>query len=118
MVLPPYAALDALHRGAGCPALLGTLAEYAVFSELLATRGHMPESISVIQHAQTALCEFSQRGPATLWALPEAAYDALTAWLECYVTQAEHAGMTGILLAHAALPEFVERRPMVMKVAA
>jgi hypothetical protein len=40
MVLPPYAVLDAIHRGHGSVELLSTMAEYTIFSELLAARIH------------------------------------------------------------------------------
>jgi hypothetical protein len=118
MVLPPYAVLDALHRGQGSAEMLSTLADYAVFSELLAFRGHVPDSLNGVQRAQRALVEFTHRGAATQWALPDATYAVLTGWLLRYVEQLEHAGLQGILQAHAVLPAFVASRAGELKKAA
>jgi hypothetical protein len=118
MVLPPYAVLDALHRGRGSVEMLSTLAEYAVFSELLALRGHSSDSLHAVQCAQAALLELASRGPAAEWTLPVAIYAVLSGWLTHYVGQLELAGLQGILLAHAELPAFVASRAIELKKAA
>jgi hypothetical protein len=116
MLLPPYAALDALHRGYGSTASRGVLAEAAVFSEFLAERGHVAEGLPVIHDAQRALISLAHSAEAPT--LPPAAYEALKTWLSAYVEQLEHAGLEGIVSAGNALPAFVAGRTGELKLAA
>jgi len=116
MLLPPYAALDALHRGRGSKSSHEVLAEAAVFSEFLATRGHGAEAIPVVHDAQRALV--SMANDASMMALPVVAYETLKAWLTTYVEQLEQAGLEGIVAAGNALPSFIASRTVALKMAA
>lgn len=118
MVLPPYAALDAIHRGRSSFELLNVMAEYAVFSELLAARGHVPGCRALVQRVQRILGHVGVNGASSQYQLPAQGYETLTAWLEFYVEQLGQAGLDGILTAHAALPEFIAERTAEMKAAA
>ncbi|KVP39973.1 hypothetical protein WJ87_07250 [Burkholderia ubonensis] len=117
MALPPYAMLDALHRGRGSAEILTALSEHALFSELLTERGHGPDSPDAVYCAQHALVDASVRGSSSDWTLPVDKYQALTRWLSHYVGQLEHAGLQGILSAHAALSDFLAKRTIEMKAA-
>jgi hypothetical protein len=116
MLLPPYAALDAMYRGYGSTASRGVLAEAAVFSEFLAERGHVAEGLPTIHDAQRALISLAHS--AEVSTLPLAAYEMLKAWLSTYVEQLEHAGLQGIVSAGNALPAFVASRTVERKLAA
>jgi hypothetical protein len=116
MLLPPFAALDAMHRGRGSADSRGVLAEAAVFSEFLATRGHVAEILPVVHDAQRALVSLAHGTDVTT--LPHASYEALKAWLSKYIEQLEHAGLQGIVSAGDALPAFFASRTVEMKHAA
>jgi hypothetical protein len=116
MLLPPYAALDSLHRGRGSADSRGVLAEASVFSEFLATRGHLADCLPVVHDAQRALVSLAHDADVTT--LHYAAYEALKAWLSKYVEQLEHAGLQGIVSAGDALPAFVASRTASLKLAA
>jgi hypothetical protein len=116
MLLPPYAALDALHRGRGSADLRGVLAEATVFSECLAARGHLTNVLPIAHDAQRALVSLAHCSEGTT--LPFVAYETLKAWLLAYVEQLEHAGLQGIVSAGDALPAFVASRTASLKLAA
>ena len=55
MGLPPYAALDAVQRGAGGAEQLSTLAHYIVFTSHLCNQGYVGDDRDVAARAQQAL---------------------------------------------------------------
>jgi hypothetical protein len=118
LALPPYTMLDALHRGHGSAKLLSSLCDFAMFSELLAVRGHLPDCRPIVYRAQAALHEVARHGSTGMSALSVSTHAALTNWLSKFVEQLENAGMQDILAAHAALPAFAAQKAVPAKQAA
>jgi len=94
MGLPPYAALDAVQRGAGSMEQVSTLAYYIVFTSHLCNQGYVRDESEVAARAQQALEDLASTyvgQPAAVQPFAEKTYRAFCECLSLFLRQVEAA---------------------------
>ena len=92
MGLPPYAALDAVQRGAGGAEQLSTLAHYIVFTSHLCNQGYVGDDRDVAARAQQALEDVAGAyvgPPAAVQPFVEKTYRVFCDCLSLFLRQVE-----------------------------